>query len=744
MKFIISDEIKGKIPGVEVVLLPVSSVEVHKSEVSIKRELEDKIKKLKDKTFFDDDMFVAYRKLYEDLGFDPKENLPSVESLYKRYLSAKKFPQINNVVDATNLVALKTLVPLGVSDVSTLKGNIALRFSQEGEKFEPLGGGVETLSEGFVVMADDEKILSKFFYRDSIHQKITDKTKDILVLGCKVESIEKDVVEQAVRQAGLQIEKVAGGKVGNLFYSSVGDVSLHKKSARDKEMIRKIRSILDKKKIKYKILDSGTASLKLEDQIKALNMKFREGLGTLLYKTDDGRYVALFRRDDRSVDTKKLKQILKTDKIDIAEERDLKKLGFEQGLLTPFLFDDTRIDIIVDQAVLDMTRIITGAATPNHAIELQKEDFFKFLKDLKCRELDVTFPNPHRQDADNIQVKTVLSGITPSGNALHIGNYFGAVKPQMDMQDSVENSFYFVADLHALTTVQDKKNLEENVVNNVLDFIALGLDPKKSAYFRQSDVPAHCQLAIVLANYIPFGFLKRMHAFKDKLAKGATHEQINMGLFNYPILMAADILLYKPEGVPVGEDQRQHVELTRDIAERFNGTYPKEFFPLPEPLIQGGHAAKVVGTDGDRKMSKSLGNVVGIFEEEKVIREQIMSCYTDPNRKKVTDPGTVEGNPVFVFHDLMNDNKDEVDDLKKRYREGKVGDVEVKEKLFEAHKRTFSEARKKRKEIEGDISLAKDILEQGAAKAVKVADKTLEEVYDIIGIKNDLSVLFNK
>jgi len=160
---------------------------------------------------------------------------------------------------------------------------------------------------------------------------------------------------------------------------------------------------------------------------------------------------------------------------------------------------------------------------------------------------------------------------------------------------------------------------------------------------------------------------------------------------------------------------------------------------LPEPLIGGGDRGKVVGTDGERKMSKSLGNTIDIFSEEAVIRKQIMGCFTDPNRKKATDPGNVEGNPVFVYHDLLNDDKQEVEDLKKRYREGKVGDVEVKEKLFEAHMRLFRPARKRRKELEGNLELVKKILEAGAKKASLVAEKTMKEVYETIGIRNKLS-----
>ncbi len=339
----------------------------------------------------------------------------------------------------------------------------------------------------------------------------------------------------------------------------------------------------------------------------------------------------------------------------------------------------------------------------------------------------------------NEKIKRVLSGITPSGETLHLGNYAGAVKPQFDLLEKGVESYYFVADLHALTTIQNRDLLEKYIMNNVFDYIALGLDPDKGIYFRQSDVPEHSMLAIVLANYIPFGLANRMHAFKDKLAKGVAKENINMGLFNYPILMAADILLYKPDGVPVGEDQRQHVEFARETARNFNKVHGKTF-PVPQVLVQKGDFGRVIGTDGQRKMSKSLGNIISIFDDEEIIRKQIMGSYTDPNRKHADDPGRVEGNPIFIYHDIVNDDKSEVEDLKRRYREGKVGDVEVKQRLFEAHKRKFAEARRRRKELENDINLAKKILKIGAEKARVVAQKTMKEVYEVIGITNKLSI----
>jgi tryptophanyl-tRNA synthetase len=334
-------------------------------------------------------------------------------------------------------------------------------------------------------------------------------------------------------------------------------------------------------------------------------------------------------------------------------------------------------------------------------------------------------------------INRVLAGVTPSGSALHIGNYFGAVKPHIELQSTINEPYYFVADLHALTTVQTKEQLTKNIENIVLDYLALGLDTDKATFFRQSDVPAHSELTVILGNYVSFGHMQRMHAYKDKLGKD-TEADINMGLFNYPILMAADILLYKPDGVPVGEDQRQHIELTRDIAESFNKKYKTNVFPLPRPLISK-ETGKLVGTDGQRKMSKSLGNIIGIFEPEEIIRKQIMSCYTDPTRLKPTDPGHIEGNPVFVYHDLLNDDKAEVADLKARYIKGTVGDVEVKEKLIAAHLRYFKTARAQRELLSKDIGLVSELMKKGALEANLFANKTLLEVQETIGIRNRLS-----
>lgn len=336
---------------------------------------------------------------------------------------------------------------------------------------------------------------------------------------------------------------------------------------------------------------------------------------------------------------------------------------------------------------------------------------------------------------------TILTGITPSGSGeVHIGNYFGVVLPFLEMAKKAERIFFFIADLHALTTVQNKEELKKNIENLVLSylsFLSLEADFNEVIFYRQSDIPEHCILQTILNNVTPLGLIKRCHAYKDKLQKGVGEEDINMGLFNYPILMAADILLYKPDYIPVGQDQKQHLEITRDIAQRFNKIYGP-VFKLPEAYIRPEIAA-IIGTDGKRKMSKSLGNYIGIFEKEKIIRKEIMNCYTDPTRIHPTDPGHTEGNPLFIYHRLINENKAEVKDLEERYKKGQVGDVEVKERLFKALIKRFKVYRQKHQELRKNPGKIRKILKEGAEKARLIASQTLKEVREAIGIKNKYS-----
>lgn len=334
-------------------------------------------------------------------------------------------------------------------------------------------------------------------------------------------------------------------------------------------------------------------------------------------------------------------------------------------------------------------------------------------------------------------MKRILSGITPSGDGtLHIGNYLGAVKQFIEFAKSYD-CFLMVADLHALTTIQNKEQLQKNTETLIVNELALLGDLSNIVFFRQSDVPIHAELTWVLNNVTPLGLIKRAHAYKDKLAKDVMEDEINMGLFNYPILMASDILLYKPDLVPVGKDQKQHVEICRDIAERFNKTYKKSVFKLPEPYIPE-EVAVVLGTDGKRKMSKSLGNIISIFESEAVLKKQVMSVFTDPTRIHATSPGHIEGNMVFTYLDFFGD-KGKVEEFKGLYRKGQVADVEVKNYLFESLMKYFAKARERYQELSGSPEKVKKILETGAEKARAFAVNTMQEVREVVGLTNKYS-----
>ena len=335
-------------------------------------------------------------------------------------------------------------------------------------------------------------------------------------------------------------------------------------------------------------------------------------------------------------------------------------------------------------------------------------------------------------------MKRIVSGITPSGDgSLHIGNYLGAVKQFSALARSNE-CFLFIADLHALTTVQKKEQFAKNVETLILNELALLGDLKNITFYRQSDIGLHAELQTILNNVTPLGLLKRAHAYKDKLQKDVTEEDINLGLFNYPILMAADILMYKADLVPVGKDQKQHIEITRDIAQRFNKTYQIKTFKLPEAYIPQ-EVATILGTDGKRKMSKSLGNVISIFDDESVIKKQVNSTYTDPTRAHATDPGHIEGNMVFTYLDFFGEPK-KVEELKDQYKKGKVADIEVKDYLFKSLMKAFAPARKRYEELKANPQKVKEILEKGAEKARSVATQTMEEVRNAIGITNQYSI----
>lgn len=317
----------------------------------------------------------------------------------------------------------------------------------------------------------------------------------------------------------------------------------------------------------------------------------------------------------------------------------------------------------------------------------------------------------------------ILSGLTPSG-AIHLGNYFGAVRQWIELQDRGE-AFYFIANYHALTSVRNAEVLSKNTFDVALDYLALGLDPERAVLWRQSDVHEVCELAWILTTVTPMGLLERCHAYKDKVSQGMSPDH---GLFAYPVLMAADILLFHSDKVPVGEDQKQHIEVTRDIAIKFNATYA-EVFKLPEEYIAAG-VGRVPGVDG-RKMSSSYGNDIRIFEDEGKIRKKIMSIVTDS--KGVEEAKDPEGSVIFELYKLMA-RPEQVEELAGRYRAGGMGYGYAKQALFDAFLEKFGPARERRAELAKEPEKVEAILKRGAEKARAIALETMGKVRRAVGI----------
>jgi len=319
----------------------------------------------------------------------------------------------------------------------------------------------------------------------------------------------------------------------------------------------------------------------------------------------------------------------------------------------------------------------------------------------------------------------ILSGIQPSGT-LHLGNYFGMMRPAIELQEKGE-AFYFIADYHSMTSLFDAGERRKNSLDVALDFLACGLDPKKSVFFRQSDVPEVTELSWILSTLTPMSLLEKGHSFKDKSAKGIP---INHGLFAYPVLMAADILIYDSNVVPVGQDQKQHVEMTRDIAIKFNEAYGQTFV-IPEPQIRG-ETAKVPGLDGE-KMSKSYGNTLEIFGEEKPLRKKVMGIKMDSRPPEEPKPDADENLAIQLLKLVAP--ADVAADFENRLRVGGLGYGDLKKGLFEHYWNYFADARKKRADLAANLDYVNGVLADGALKARTLAQKVLKRARKASGLE---------
>jgi tryptophanyl-tRNA synthetase len=338
-------------------------------------------------------------------------------------------------------------------------------------------------------------------------------------------------------------------------------------------------------------------------------------------------------------------------------------------------------------------------------------------------------PNPNKP--------RLLTGDRPTGR-LHLGHYVGSLANRVKLQHQYE-SFFIIADLHTLTTRPEPQYIKEiplYIREIVLDYLAVGIDPQVSTIFVQSAIPETYQLNLLFEMLVSVPRLERMPTLKD-MARDAHIDSMPFGLLGYPVLQAVDILLPRAQVVPVGRDNQSHVELAREMARRFNNLYG-EVFPEPEPII--GDVPMLVGTDGQNKMSKSLDNAIYLSDDAATVEFKVKGMYTDPKRLHASDPGTVEGNPVFEYHNAFNPDKAEVDDLKTRYRTGKVGDVEVKAKLIKAINTFLEPFREKRAYYTAHPKIAQDVLVNGIRHMQAEARETMEIVRTATGLSYSLDL----
>ncbi len=328
----------------------------------------------------------------------------------------------------------------------------------------------------------------------------------------------------------------------------------------------------------------------------------------------------------------------------------------------------------------------------------------------------------------------VVSGMRPTGK-LHLGHLIGALGNWVPLQDQYE-CFYFVADWHALTSdFADTSQLTAYAYDNVADWIGAGLDPEKSTFFIQSLVPEHAELYLLLSMVVPVPWLERVPTYKEQQENLKDKDLSSIGFLGYPLLQAADVTMYDARFVPVGEDQVAHLELGREVVRRFNNMFrsgDRVVLVEPQPLLTP--FGRLPGLDGDKKMSKSLGNTIHLSDSADDVRKKVMRMYTDPKRIRADIPGTVEGNPVFTYHDAFNPNKGEVEDLKARYRGGNVGDVEVKTKLANALNAHLDPIRDRRAAALTKPDRLKEVLFEGSKRARVAAQHTMERVRDAVKI----------
>jgi tryptophanyl-tRNA synthetase len=325
-------------------------------------------------------------------------------------------------------------------------------------------------------------------------------------------------------------------------------------------------------------------------------------------------------------------------------------------------------------------------------------------------------------------MKRILTGIRPTG-PLHLGHYAGALENWVRLQAEYD-CYFLIADYQVSDYADDMGRVREAVWDVALDWLAVGLDPERSSFVIESLIPEHAELTLWLSWFLPLGMLHRNPTLKAEMEEFG-RKSVPVAFFTYPVMQVANILMPRAHLVPVGEDQLPHIELTREVARRFNRQF-KDVFPEPEGLV--GRVPRLVGIDGQSKMSKSLDNAIYLKDSPAVVNEKVRSMYTDPTRLRATDPGHVEGNPVFLYHDAFNPDREEVTDLKDRYRRGAVGDVEVKQRLARALNTFLEPIRERRARFAAEMGLVRDAVAAGTDRARRAAQHTMALVRDALDL----------
>lgn len=490
--------------------------------------------------------------------------------------------------------------------------------------------------------------------------------------------------------------------------------------------LNEIKQTLDKNNIAYKLhkVPPGTGT-SVDEHIKAFGLDYSDGCATIIYKTGTG-FIALLRRDDTKVKNRQLKKAAGVKDITFATPEQLESVtGFKPGMVSPITLE---IPVFIDEKVLEKKTVRVGTGGNEFSLEINPIDIISLLN-AKVVKVSAT---KNESVLTESKTKRILTGDRPTGK-LHIGHLKGSLENRAKLQDEYE-TFILIANIHALSDNRDNPEKVRYSIEELLcDYYATGINFEKTTVYIQSEVPEVHEIFMYLSNFTSVQNLMHNPTLKTEIDQNNMNISTPLGFFVYPIHQAADILCVNADLVPVGKDQAPMIEDTREIARRFNNQYKKNVLNEPQGLF--GVEKNVPGTDGNAKMGKSLGNFISLSETEQDLKKKVFSVYTDPNRIHATDPGTIEGNVAFAYHDLFNTDKEEIANLKDRYKKGKVGDVEVKEKLFNAMNAVLTPIRERRKEAE---EKKKELLSkalEGSVKVSKIARGIADKMKDAMKIQ---------